>query len=162
MSVDIALSLPPNVEAYKFAKVLGKLLGCEASRLDLGKGYWSAEVAEVEVKNSPVIGCVSVDIGKFHCLYQLEGPSGRRVTLLRSRAKNIALAKAVVDFFGGVVKDDDGDAFYIVPDKGDDENQPQDGDPWVNLQERILALPALTQEQINDCIGLAAYTESES
>lgn len=160
MSVDIILSLPPNVEVYAFAEVLGKLLGCEAGRRDLGRGCWSAEVSGIEVKNSPVVGCVDVDVGDFHCLYQLEGPSGRRIALLRSRAKYIALAKAVAEFFGGVVKDEDGDAFYIVPDKDDDENQPQDGDPWVNLQERILNLPALTQDQVDDCVGLAAYTET--
>lgn len=160
MGVDVMLSLPPNVEAYTFAEALGKLLGCEAELKDVGGGYRSAKVTGIEVENSDVLGCVNVDIGEFHCLYQLEGPGGRRIVLLRSRAKNIALAKALADFFGGVVKDDDGDAFYVVPDKSDSENQPQDGYLWVLLQGRILTLPKLTQEQIDDCLSLAAYTET--
>ncbi len=63
---------------------------------------------------------------------------------------NIRLLKALADFFGGKVDFDDCDDVefdYVVEDKKDEDNCPEDGEAWTNLQERFLTIKPLKKSR---------------
>ncbi len=167
MSINIRLSLPPNVSVRNVAAVIGVLLGARARKTDLGEGAYVADVAGVEVRSSAagMPECADINVippGAGHYrrfLYHFELPDGRRLLMPTSTAENVALAKALVDFFGGRLSyaDHDETPDYVVPDKGDEENHPTDGEPWHRLQDRILALSPLTKKDVSACRAFAAY-----
>ncbi len=99
--------------------------------------------------------------GEFNYLYQYESShGGDHVILARSRDFNIAIFKALADFFGGtVIYSDCGDMTpdYQVPAKSDEENQPEDGAPYWNLQQRIFDLQPLGKNDFDAAENHAAY-----
>ncbi len=173
MGVDTVIRLPPNVTLHTVADVIGKLLGCEATKESLGgNGSWHAEVHGVKTADAKgVVGCASIDIQPpgedaeaRWFLYHFEGPGGTRLLMPRATAKNIAMCRALVNFIGGQVEYNDCDSHpydYAVGWQSDEDNSPDDGEPWHRMQQRILDLPALTEAEIDACEEFAAY-KSES
>ncbi len=93
MSVDVRISLPPNVRVRNVANVLAALRGCRTSIGEFG----STDVDDVHI---------TARLPKM-CTIDLPGASWC----------------ALADFFGGVVtREDDIDFRYVVADKSDDEN----------------------------------------
>jgi hypothetical protein len=172
MGVDTRVSLPPNVMINHVAEVIGKLLGAPSKLTVLGgspygncnrdplghephgtcDGHpsYGVDVAHTTTESATaVVECANIRVAipgdePRRFFYHFELPGGRRgITLHSATARNIALAHAIVDFFGGRVDDNDSDRTcvdYEVPDKSDDENCPNDGEPWHSLQRRIHAL----------------------
>lgn len=172
MGVDTKLSLPPNVRVDDVADVIGVLRGREVELMALDQTSIVARVRGVEVKGSAsipqmctiiiwlpsVVGEEAVADSSYFFHFECRG--GRREMSARAMAANIALFKAVAEFFGGIVDYndcDDEDADYIVPDKSDDENHPDDGEPWNSLQQRIAKVKPLKRSQIKACQALSAY-----
>lgn len=96
--------------------------------------------------------------GPLWVLYHFASDGNTREILLRSTAANIAIAKRLVVFFGGEVDfRDSGDVDFAVAGKSDVENQPIDGTPWHDLQQRIHAITPITDEEIAEAVQFAAY-----
>ncbi len=185
MGVDARISLPGNVRLRTVIDVMAKLLGAPVKKEDLNSrghpGAWYARadrgVVEYQIHDS-MPECVGVTIHQidsaligqksYHFLYHFEfgGSRGRgssRGMMSRSYASNIALYKRLADFFGGTVDYSDcdsNDCDYVVPAKTDSKNCPEDGDPWQNLQKRIMAIQPLTNEEIDALDHLATYNET--
>lgn len=175
MGVDMVISLPANVQIRDVAKAIGKLMGLPSFMEELSgsSGGLYVKVDDVEIKTSQAFSdIVSIDIGgKGKSLvdgyderlffYDFEGTSGRRHIRTRSYAVNIALGRRLVDFFGGWVNycDYNDNKDYVVPDKSDEENCPEDGEPWQAFQDRIHALGPITKAEIKECKQWAAYKD---
>jgi len=173
MGVDTFAVLPGNVEVNVVAKVLGKLFGNGHRWGSSGNVRW-IEVDTIEVKvyhNVPsmvsICGQDLTNVGKFEVYYHFESAdgdhTGRHVSLGRSRAERLAVGKALVDFFGGYQIFRDCDHFddpanrYEVPAKGPEENSPQDGGPWRELQRRISEVRAVSAKEIEMFKAIATY-----
>lgn len=174
MGVDCQVQLPQNVRLRDVADVIGALLGCpvEKRMFESGSdGGWATHTVGVTTKPSCVDTCAEIEVKgatvgrcpERSFLYHFEySPSGHRGLLFRSYSVNIALAKGLVDFFGGTVDYsdcDDIDVDYEVPAKSDEENHACDNGEWYAQQERKLAVQPLTKDQVKDCIQYAAYKE---
>jgi hypothetical protein len=184
MGVDAKIYLPGNVRLSTVVEVVARLLDAPAvyKKLEPEKPKstsWHASIPEgvVEYRNT-VQGLVGVTIGQinpalrgsehfpFSYHYEFGGYKGMgacRGMILRSWDCNIAILRGLADFFGGIVDHqdcDDEERDYVVADKPDNMNCPEDGRAWQFLQERIMAVEPLTQEQIDACDQYAAYHEN--
>lgn len=166
MSVDCRIYLPGNVRVRDVAKVIGRLMGCEAKKEPLGSSYhpdaWSVNVSGVSVKAGCVEGMADIFIkskqakageSQLSWFYHFEADTfpGMRVMLPGSRPLSKAIGKRLVEFFGGKVDYsdcDEKDIDYQRPAKKDSENCPNDGKPWQRLQQRIFDVKPLTEEEI--------------
>ncbi len=185
MSVETKIYLPASAELDNVARVMGRLFGCEVSKDSLGggDGYWSAKVAGVRTEGITTMPeCARIIITPpggdlYHFLWhwepytEREEDVGRRMLMPASTPLNIAMARRLVEFFGGtVIYQDYGDSLgdYVVPSKSVEENCPQDGEPWQDLQrgehervstfeQRILDVVPLTEEEIATCEEFSAY-----
>lgn len=168
MGVDCVLHLPPNVRVRDVGNVIGTLFGHRPFMADLDGVTCAVRVEGVSVvgiENMPQCATIRLErAGKVEreILYHFEGPRGYRSIQLRSLSENIALLRRLADFFGRVVDHQDcDDAYedYVVPGKSADENHPEDGELWDNLQARVMAVQPLTALQIRVCIRYSAYGE---
>jgi hypothetical protein len=168
MSVDTRVSLPGNVRVDDVASVLGKLFGLPSTLDPLGPDHGVAcRVSGAHVRQcADIPTMVRIELRKangdhvFACNYHFEMPGGRRLLSASSRAETIAAFRGVADFFGGKVDYGDWDSEYAdhsVEDKPDDENHPEDGEPWNTFQTRMHAVKPLTRAQIKACKPHAAY-----
>lgn len=159
MGVDTRISLPPNVRVQDVASVVGALAGLTGS---LGSG---AGVRGIEtVPQMCRIGLWRADRCFATFNFHFEGYGGRRAVVGRSTAFNIAMGRALVDFFGGWVDysdSDDEDEDYVVQDKPDPENCPEDGAEWDDLQRRIASVKPLTSAEIKVWAPCAAYGDPD-
>lgn len=175
MGVDTFVVLPGNVEVRNVASVLGKLFGNGHTWGSSGDTRW-VEVFTVEVSvnsTTPSMAMIYGDNrlsergGRFCAYYHFETSygdhTGRQVTLGRAYAERIAVGKALVDFFGGVLvfndceNHDDPANRYEVPAKTAEENSPQDGQPWYDLQRRMSDIQAVSAKEIAVFQSAAAY-----
>lgn len=183
MGVDAKIYLPGNTRLSTVVEVIAKCLDAPLVKKKLrddkpGDNYWHVSVGDDVVEYHNVVqGLAGVTIKRidpslhgYDCFgfsyhYEFGGYKNMgacRGIILRSRSYNIALLMRLADFFGGVVdfQDcDDEERDYVVKDKPDSKNCPEDGEPWQNLQERIWAVKPLTQEEIDKCEKFAAYKE---
>lgn len=168
MGIDTKISLPPNVRVSDVASVIGVLRGLPVVLEPIGSdGSSYAKVDGVRVLGHENIAQMarielSRDGEPFDSyFFHFESRGGRRLIGGRARAETIALCRALADFFGGVVDyadcDEEG-ANYVVPDKSDAENHPDDGEEWASLQRRIAGLSSITKTEIRGCKDFAAYT----
>jgi hypothetical protein len=173
MGVDARIRLPANVRLGEVAECIGVLLGLKPRKEPLQHcrdGAWAVRVDGVTVTgNVTMPTCADINIvgatigenSKRWFLYHFEGsPNGERLIIPRSTALNIAMGRRLVEFFGGEMdysNCDNIDCDYRIEPKGEDENHPEDGEPWQNLQERILNLPPLTEAEVAEWQEVAAY-----
>lgn len=169
MGIDTKISLPPNVRVQDVASVMGALLGLPV-HLEVCDGGLARQVRYALVRGASVKGYEAIpqmcriEIRRGPDLvatphFHFEMPGGRRLVTMRMSAKNIALAKAVVDFFGGSVDFcdcDDEKVDYVVADKGDDLNHPEDGEEWEILQRRLVEVKPLSKKDVQACESLAS------
>lgn len=168
MGVDCKIALPPNVEIDTVARIIGISAGlpCEKQSLGLGifNNAWSAEVKGIDITSVcpqmaqiKLIGFADkplVDGENEHFVfYHFEGSEvkgGNRLLMPRSTGFWLAIGVKLVQFFGGAImpQDCNGKWTYKVPAKPNHLNCPQDGEPWQNLQERILAVKPITEQII--------------
>ena len=172
MGIDCKIYLPANVAIDNVANVIGILAGAKSKKhyfQDDIKGGWSTEVEGVKITTSGIPTCAYIEIqglseasrkcrenNFIHVLYHFETPTGERLLMPSSNNFWIAISKKLVDFFGGRVDFNDCDSVeinYKVEPKEDKFNNPQDGDEWYNLQNRLLELKPLTDDDFQ-----SAYT----
>jgi hypothetical protein len=173
MGVDIRILLPANVRVDDVAKVLAILDGVPAKKRQLGNWWlqppcqgesYCADV-DVDVAGAEKIpSCAHIDwtgaSGKRLWLYHFESDNGWRLLMPRATAWNIAAGRRLIRFFGGKLDYNDCDSTSwneIVHAKSSTVNAPNDGKPWHNLQDRLLALTPLTQEEIESADKVASY-----
>ena len=172
MGVDATISLPPNVQVRYVAYVAGILLGLKPERAPLNSGHVRSDGQPsygVRVPGVTLASCGStvemcdIVIGTpapRSFFYHFESTGGRRSIRLQSTAENIALLCSLADFFGGVVDYEDCDEIekdYVVPDKPDAENCADDGKPWDDMIDRVLAVKPLARKAIKKLQGRGAY-----
>jgi hypothetical protein len=176
MGVDVRVKLPTNVKIDNVAKVMGAYAGCPTSKSFFDrdpKDGWSTKVSGVEVKTTSMPAMAEIRLTgtlfdgetEHFCFYHFEPSEGEgRLMMPRSTAFWIALMTKVVDFFGGAMEyndcESDGDD-YVVPAKTWQENSPEDGEEWYNLQNRILNIVPVTKEEWRAANEHAAYKIGE-
>lgn len=171
MSLDTNIFLPPNVRVGDVASVLGRIYGKPAFMDPLGaSGGRFVRVKDVDVREAPLPQCCKICILHLrppavfdvripmnqtidrHILYHFEGGAGgRRMIGIHSRPPHHAVGMRLVDFFGGEVDFNDCDLTpidYAVPWKSDEENMPDDGEPWDDLQCRIFSAAPLSEADL--------------
>lgn len=162
MGVDCRVTLPPGARLDDVADVIGRALGCDGEVLPLDhEGAVCAIVHGVRTEVAP---------GQPMCAYAvIDPPDGRGDRFLyhhewnehapgttglslASNGRGIALARRLVDFFGGWVDDsdhDDTDVDYERPPR--EPIAPTDGAAWDDFQRALVAVAPLTPAEIRDC-----------
>ena len=88
--------------------------------------------------------------------------AGWRLLSMNSTPKNVALAKRLVELFGGrlIYQDVSSNTFGRPNFKRPEYkyNAANDGSAWEKLQTRMLNITPLTTKEIEDCDGLAGYS----
>ena len=171
MGVDIRLTLPGDVRVKDAAQVMGVLAGLPVEQVAIG----SSPAIFVEVRGISIEGTMFPETAKIsldgpmvdgainHFVHwYFEGDRGfERVCLPPSTAFWIAIARGLIDFFGGKVDyqdcyesevDYEGPAYPFR-----ESNCPTDGELWDVFQKRILDLVPLTAEDLNAVRSFAAY-----
>lgn len=183
MGVDTVVRLPANVRVSDVADVIAIVSGKPVAKISLGSGVdsWAAEVAGVRVSGLPTMPqCAYIHIDGplpehiqnyrdgqdgLRVLYHFETENGERLLMRRSTAFWIAVGRRLVQFFGGTQDYQDCDARdvnYRKPPKSDRDNNPSDGKPWSDFQQRKLALKPLTLAELKSADKLAAYQRREA
>ena len=164
--IDVSVSLPPNVRVKDVANVLGGLLGVPCMRNILRGGGTATRRPGVEVLGiADLPECAYILLptkDRTRWLFHYESAGGRRSLIRDAFAVDIAVLYALADFFGGVVDHDPFDTKYVVADKGDEENHPDDGEPWERLQQRLASVKPLRPKDFARFTKLAAYNEDGS
>ncbi len=176
MGCDCYVSLPPNVRIDDVRRVLARLYGHE----DGGAYTKIRGVSLTSTGNQPTMAVLRIDdyrsieacptcgapkssgtkgAKSATMYYHFEGPGGRRrVSLGHSYAERIAAGRRLIAFFGGtLVYRDSDDSGETSPDRVDEWNCPEDGNPWNYLQMRIKAVQPLSNANIAACEEMAAY-----
>jgi len=144
---------PPNVKVRNVGTVLGALMGFTVVRrvLDSRDGSTFTQCLAIEI-----VGIESLPTCCYlkwsHCnkqgffLYhhEIDNPTSRmsKALTLYDGARWRAIAKKLVDFFGGEVDYDSDDGIYsdyVVEAKPTEEVSPSDGEAWEKLQERMVS-----------------------
>ena len=174
MGVDCQIYLPPQTRVSDVAEVVGTLLGHPTEFKDRGR-YSSCEVEGVEVKNASVAtlaeilfedkkGVVYKTLNYHFEAGEVPGAEsgGWRCLLPRSTPLWCAVAKRLVDFFGGKalfqdVSEEIGRAalprFHAYP---------EDGEPWTRFERDKSLVKPLIIEEIEDARSVAAYDDAET
>jgi uncharacterized glyoxalase superfamily protein PhnB len=176
MGVDCKVNLPANCSVSNVAKVIAAVCGGEKTKVMFGDHSgthcdqgWFAQVTGYEVTPTSVpemaqiiLTMRTLDGERDHFVnYHFEASRGEgRVMMPRSTAFWLAVMHRVVDFFGGRIDYQDCDDKYNdyeVPAGTWEENSPEDGEAWYDLQNRILALEPITVEEWQQYDKDAAY-----
>lgn len=175
MGVSCRVTLPPNVRLGFVVKVIGAVAGCpvRSESLDKTGGVYArvdgvrAQVTSIPEMASIVIERQTVDGETSHYVnYHFEGDDGggTKTMIPPSTAFWVAVMRRVVKFFGGKLDYNDCDekrTNYSVPFKSNRENCPSDGEPWNDLNRRILAIEPITEKEWRACDKYAAYKIGE-
>lgn len=163
MGVDCKVTLPASARLRDVADVIGIALGCAFT---YPADKW-VEVDGVKIEGSAAQPeCPSIYVTppmgerrRFLYHYEWSGSTkGAHGLMMRSRADNIALAKRIVDTFGGFVDyndRDDTDCDYGRPEFAD--NDACDGDAWRALQRRKADVKPIEQADIDASEAFASY-----
>jgi hypothetical protein len=176
MSNNVNVWFPPTVRVDYVARALAILSGQKAIWERIGDDTWATHVRNCDVKTTNVPQMVDIrwttsNGEKRSAYYHFEadghigfgGPqAGWRLFTMTSTPKNVALAKRLVDVFGGrVVYQDVGPKTFGRPDYKRPEykyNAANDGSAWWKLQRHMLTIKVLTTEEIEVCDGKAGYS----
>jgi hypothetical protein len=162
MGVDCRIRLPDNVRLRDVVSVLGVAVGYQPLRRDFScSSGWSTEVDGVDterVEHSPEMVKLTFEHRYVPFFFEPDTFRGR-LLMPTSTAFWCLVGHRLVDFFGGAVDYNDCDSTewnYTKRDKPDNQNKPNDGDPWYSLQRRILAVEPITKAELEAFKG-AAY-----
>jgi len=180
MSVDTRIRLSPDVHIDDVAEVIGILAGLKPEKVPFkdGTGFY-ARVPGVECQNTCVVGMAHIVLtapkGKtlidgepYHfCSYHFEpSNSGRKsdhfkLLFPRSTPFWIAMGRRLADFFGGTIDYSDCDSKSIDYRRGYPKlrNSPEDGRPYFQFQEKILAVKPLTRADLQAARKWACYSD---
>lgn len=177
MGVDCNIVLPHNVQVQYVAKVIAKLAGAPSRMVPLGSSHPNSKYVKIDglkvegVVEVPELNRISVSLpdGTLSVQYHQEVSArwaGCKLMLPRSTAFWLAMGRRLIEFFGGGLvysdHDFDGKTFNeTVPPKSNDENGPEDGDPWQSLQDRVHAIQPLTRAEIRAMRRYAAYEDED-
>lgn len=156
MSVDCRVYMPPAAQLRDVADVLALQAGFKPT---LNK-YGVESVAGLKVEPSSYPGMAYIYIGTRRTTWQWESDYPHlnyHTMIFGSTAWWIAMARGLVDFFGGAVsyKDYDDNPDYSRFPPLDLYN---DGaELWVKLQKRIVAVKPIPADVIKECDQWAAY-----
>lgn len=181
MGVDTKILLPPAVRLRDVADVMGALAGFPMEKRYSGASQtegWSAgrphndKAVQVKGYDTPsLVQCANIILsntadhqiidgqsGHF-VMYHFEGSrTGERLLNPRSTDFWIAIGRGLVDFFGGTIDYSDCDDVsvdYQRPARADIHAEADD--EWYALQNRKLAVKALTKEDLTAWREVAAY-----
>lgn len=144
MGTDCNIYLPSNVRLHDVAMVIGIALGCEVTRdpyLHVPNVKIVPQIPEMSTVEVARTGSTNrapsfhYEPGRKHI--------GRRLVKFSADPESVAVARVLVDFFGGHADFNDCDATdrdYEQPDRSDAENCPEDGEEWDAFQARMWAL----------------------
>ena len=169
MGVDCRVTLPDRVRVQDVADVIAACAGNRPERCSFGQGRgWYADVPGVKVSGCDgTPGMASIifpDVnGESRIVYyHFEWSSGGRGMLPPSTPFWVAIAKRLVDFFGGSVDygdADDSEQDYTRPWRED--CRAEDGAEWEAFQERKMRVTPLTLGEFEEARRVAAYTTNE-
>ncbi len=178
MGVDCKILLPAAARLRDVADVMGALAGFPMHKKHFNppSSGWSAgrEYGDKGVEIKPCGGtlesCAMIHLNNtadcqiidgqagHYVMYHFEGSrKGERLLNPPSTDFWIAIGKGLVDFFGGRVDFndcDDIDVDYEQPER--DDIHAEDDDEWYALQNRKLAVKALTKANLKACREVAA------
>lgn len=176
MGCDVNIFLPPTARLERVATALATLSGVKpivSGNFTMCNARFRTHDQAPEMVNIEftVPGEYSRTI-KFHFEINGSEPAGGpqshgwKFIHMPSTALNIALAKAVVDLFGGkvVYQDTENGKDFSNPDYEKPEykyNAACDGQPYEIMQKRLASIQRLTQDQIQACAKLAGYDKDE-
>lgn len=164
MSTSTVLYLPPYVRLRDAANALGVLLGQPHEVVPFSTGSGGAIMVKgvtTEGYASPGLAeCAKIVIQtptehrQLMWHYEMDDPAqnvsrGHHGIMFGCTRANIALAEAMVEFFGGAVDHDDCDErgidFQLSPDESawGHDFSPNDGALWDEMQRKLDALEAL-------------------
>jgi hypothetical protein len=171
MGVDCNIILSPGTRVGDVAKVVGALVGLKPEKKFFGSGDdgWATRVEGVTVgrPKAEIPECAEILVSDpaahlTRLLYHFEGgKKGERLIILRSRARNLALGRRLVQFFGGRLISEDTCDTEILEVEPLADIHAEGGDEWYSLQERLLAVTPLTEEEIEAMEEHAAYKKGE-
>jgi hypothetical protein len=164
------------VRVENVAEVIGILCGCKVEKKNFndrpvgGREFDYVRVPEARVRPTEMPAMVSIQLPKKYVFYHFEADSdkpfggpqaGYRYISIASCAFNIALARKLVETFGGrVVYQDVADRTFSRPNYQRPEfryNGANDGTAYEKLQRRIASVKPLTQEDVEKCVKWAGY-----
>ncbi len=159
--------LPVDVRIADVAKVIGILAGLPADKEPLGGGSYCCRVHGVEVKPSGMAEVATITINgdlvdgekQHYSTWHWEPEDEGRLLYPKANPFWIAVGLKLVDFFGGTIvyTDTDGRKPNHRAKKPRQSNNPQDGKPWQDFQDAILAVKPLTKAELRAADKLSAY-----
>ena len=148
MGINTKVYLPAKARISDVSKVIGKLLRSKKISIESCIIPECAKINIIDGKNT-----------EHHFLYHFEFDSeGNHGIVISSTARNIAIAKGLVDFFGGKIDFNNCDCVecdYYIPEQL--YINAEDGDEWDKLQYRINSIEPITLHHIKECNIFAAY-----
>jgi hypothetical protein len=174
MGVDCLIRLNSRCRLRDVADVIGILSGLKPERRHFASGTgWGVEVKGVSVKSTcvPEMAEIRIVAGGEDALvdgelahfvmFHWEGDNGGRVLSQPSTPFWCALAKRLVDVFGGSVDFNDCDGSeedYRADPPTEYDPLASDDTPWYVWQERQMGLKPLTKKKLKAGRRVAAYT----
>lgn len=180
MGVNCTIDLPPSVRVDYVAMAIGVLSGLTPEKAYFGSGSdggWAARVPGVDVqpvgRTSP--GMVDITIAKPHrssplidgevvhsvfYFFESSDDNGKPVRSLNppSTAYWISVGRALIRLFGGKIDFSDTDDVDVNEKRPAwKHNNASDGEPWYELQNRIMNIKPLTEKDLDANVKHAAY-----
>ena len=165
MGVDCKVQLPGDVRVCDAAEVIGILAGLPTRWSKLGERCFLA-VTGASAVSTGVPGMAEiklegglVDGESSHSAYWHFETHPYRTIMPRSTPFSIAVARGLVDFFGGEVDYDDSDDTPCNYSRQSPRpsNCPEDGKPWEDFQKAKASVPPLTRDKLAAVREFAAY-----
>lgn len=148
MGVDCWVYLKPTAAARDVADAIAITCGAEVAQPR--ESYGRPVRTGAHVENSPVVGCVDLVIpGGWRILFQYDArEDGHRAFSLGSPTPGTAaIARVLVDFFGGYADLNDFDKVerdVEAPGRWG-HLRPHDGAAWQQFEDELAALPAVPE-----------------
>lgn len=160
MSRCTVVRLPKDVCVGDVATVIGLLLGNKRIQNPIGIGGWFTSAVGTEVKallpDLPTCPHISIALPgrrRFDVMFHYEFDAQRYGLMLPYKSDSIALARRLVEFFGGEVDYNDCDSKLRDYACGTprDSNFVEDGKAWQEFQHAMYDIRPITQQEIEAC-----------
>lgn len=159
---EVWVHLHPAVRLEDVAKVVGILVGHEIRPIsEDGKGVvFRVGGVQVTPSDSPEFAFIETRVGKVLWVHQIAN-DGSRGFYQDSTPLWCAVARAVVDFFGGKMFLQEDEPEVEVPYRF--EVAPVDVSPeWADLQRDIAALEPLSPDEIREMVEKAYFSDEDT